>query len=106
MLTLYLYIYIYGAIVAPHFSGTGAVVPDVDISPDIIAIFALSIKVTCQHATYGRKNSSNRYSVNISLSQNYLHVSNKTLLVERKYKIANSLSSISPCLSDHRSALF
>ena len=41
-----------------------------------------------------------------SLSQNDLHGSNKTLVVERKYKITYSVSSISPCLWDHRSAMF
>ena len=42
----------------------------------------------------------------INLSQNDLHVGNKTLVIERKYKIANSVSNINPCLSDHRSAVF
>ena len=42
----------------------------------------------------------------ISVFQKDLHVSNKKLVVERKYKIANSVSSSSPCFSDHRSAVF
>ena len=43
---------------------------------------------------------------NISVLQKDLHVSNKKLVVERKYKIANSGSNMSPRLSDHRSAVF
>ena len=45
-------------------------------------------------------------SVNISVFQKDLHVSNKKLVVERKYKIANSGSNIGPCLSDPCSAVF
>ena len=45
-------------------------------------------------------------NVYISAFQKYLHVSNKTLVVERIYKITNSVSNISLCLSDHRSAVF